>query len=319
MTSTPPARILVVDDVPANLSVLLDALAGAGHRVLVAESGESALQLLPNVVPSLVLLDVRLPGIDGFETCALLKRDERWRELPIIFLTSLDDAAEKVRAFAAGAVDYVTKPIEPTEVVARVEAHLRLRALQAEVAEKNKALAVEVTERREAEERLRHSLDRAVIVADAAGRITFATKLAEHLLKKYFPELNAASLPAALLALFAPTATTAIANVSLGERQLTAKLFTSADGGTQRCLLLDEVRPEPTPAALLSLGLTLRESEVLYWVAEGKSSPEIAVLLACSPRTVEKHLANIYAKLGVENRASAMRTALGALAASVSS
>jgi DNA-binding response OmpR family regulator/DNA-binding CsgD family transcriptional regulator len=312
MTSTLPAKILVVDDVPANLSVLLDALAGAGHRVLVAESGESALQLLPNVVPNLVLLDVRLPGIDGFETCARLKRDERWRELPVIFLTSLDDAAEKVRAFAAGAVDYVTKPIEPAEVVARVGAHLRLRALQAELAEKNIALATEVAERRDAEERLRHSLDRAVIVADSSGRITFATKLAEHLLRKYFSDAAPGVLPDALKALLIP-ASPADVTVEIGARRLSAQLFTSPAGGPQRCLLLEEARPEPTPAALVTLGLTLREAEVLYWVTEGKSSPEIALLLSCSPRTVEKHLGNIYPKLGVENRASAMRTALGVL------
>src|SRR5688500_7678382 len=93
MMALAAATILVVDDVPAILSVLFDALGGAGHRVLVAESGESALEILPNVAPDLVLLDVRLPGIDGFATCAKLKRDARWRELPIIFLTSLDEPA----------------------------------------------------------------------------------------------------------------------------------------------------------------------------------------------------------------------------------
>ena len=310
--ASPPASILVVDDIPANLGVLFDALTAAGHRVLVAESGESALQLLPNVVPDLVLLDVRLPGIDGFATCARLKRDARWRDLPVIFLTSLDEPAEKVRAFAAGAVDYVTKPIEPTEVAARVDAHLRLRRLQHELAEKNAALAVEIAERREAEERLRHSLDRAVIVTDAGGRVTFATTLAEHLLRKYFPEAAGGALPKELRPLLAPGAVARLA-IERGGRSLQAQLFTSPAGGPQCCLLLEESRPEPTPAALLKLGLTLRESEVLYWVSEGKSSPEIGVLLGASPRTIEKHLGNLYAKLGVENRASAIRLALEVL------
>jgi DNA-binding NarL/FixJ family response regulator len=310
--AAPAANILVVDDVPANLSVLLDALHGAGHRVLVAESGESALQLLPNVVPDLVLLDVRLPGIDGFATCDRLKRDARWRDLPVIFLTSLDDPAEKVRAFAAGAVDYVTKPIEPAEVVARVGAHLRLRRLQAELAEKNAALADEVAERREAEERLRHSLDRAVLVADSAGRVTFATTLAEYLLQKYFPESGVDTLPAALRPLLA-TANAGDVRFESGGHTLVAQVFKSPTTGSQSCLLLSEAQPQPTPAAFLKLGLTLREAEVFYWVSEGKSSPEIALLLALSSRTVEKHIGNIYAKLGVENRASAIRLALDAL------
>lgn len=309
---TPAATLLVVDDVPANLGVLFDALSGAGHRVLVAESGESALALLSNVVPDLVLLDVRLPGLDGFSTCQRLKATPHGSELPVIFLTSLDEPAEKVRAFAAGAVDYVTKPIEPAEVVARVDAHLRLRRLQLELAAKNAALAAEVAERREAHERLRHSLDQAVLVADDAGRVKFATTLAEHLLRKYFPGAPGGVLPEALRPLLGPRAP---ADVTIGAegRLLVAQVFTSPGSDVSRCLLLKESRPEPTPAALLPLGLTLREAEVLYWVAEGKSSPEIGLLLALSPRTVEKHLENIYPKLGVENRASAIRTALTTL------
>lgn len=314
MSSAASANILVIDDVPANLSVLLDALHGAGHRVLVAESGESALELLPNIVPDLVLLDVRLPGLDGFATCDRLKRDARWRDLPVIFLTSLDEPGEKVRAFSAGAVDYVTKPIEPSEVVARVDAHLRLRRLQTELAAKNEALAHEVAERREAEERLRHSLDRAVLVADAAGRVVFATTLAEHLVRKYFPDTPAATLPVALRPLLA-TANAGDLRFASGDHALVAQVFRSPTAGAQCCLLLEEARPAPTPATFLKLGLTLREAEVLYWVSEGKSSPEIALLLNLSSRTVEKHIGNIYAKLGVENRASAIRLALDAIGA----
>jgi len=308
----PAANILVVDDVPENLGVLLDALTGAGHRVLVAESGESALDLLPHVVPDLVLLDVRLPGLDGFATCARLRCDPRWSELPVIFLTSLDEPAEKVRAFAAGAVDYVTKPIESTEVVARVAAHLRLRRLQAELAARNVALAAEVAERREAEARLRHSLDRAVLVVDADGRVTFATTLAEHLLRKHFPAAPAGTLPDALRPLLVSPTQAPLPSGDARHRLL-VQVFTAPAGGPQYCLLLEESRPEATPVTLLALGLTLREAEVLYWVAEGKSSSEIGLLLTLSSRTVEKHLENIYAKLGLENRSSAIRTALAAL------
>lgn len=308
----PTASILVVDDVPANLSVLLDSLHGAGHRVLVAESGESALALLPNIVPDLVLLDVRLPGIDGFATCDRLKRDPRWRDLPVIFLTSLSEPAEKVRAFAAGAVDYVTKPIEPAEVVARVGAHLRLRRLQTELAAKNEALSTEVAQRREAEERLSQSLDRAVLVADAAGRLVFATTLAEHLLRKYFPDTPGGGLPEPLRPLLA-SANAGDVRFDAKGGTLVAQVFRSPTAGSQCCLILAEAQPQPTPATFLKLGLTLREAEVFYWLSEGKSSPEIALLLTLSARTVEKHVGNIYAKLGVENRASAIRLALDAI------
>jgi DNA-binding response OmpR family regulator/DNA-binding CsgD family transcriptional regulator len=309
-----PAKILIVDDVPANLGVLFDALTGAGHEVLVAESGESALALLPNLVPDLILLDVWLPGMDGFAACAAWKRDPQWREIPVIFLTSLDTPAEKVRAFAAGAVDYVTKPIEPSEVVARVDAHLRLQRLQRELATKAEALAAEVAERRHAEERLRHSLDRAVVLAGPDGRIVFATTLAEHLLRKHFPDARAAAadlLPEPLRPLLAPDAPDALTLDGAG-CTLTTRVLRAPAGTAPSGLLLEESRPRATPAALLPLGLTLREADVLYWVSEGKSNAEIGLLLGASRRTIEKHLENIFTKLGLENRASAMRTALAA-------
>ena len=131
MTKTPTkSTVLIVDDTPANLSVLLQCLSEAGHRVLVAEDGEEALELMARQLPDLVLLDVMMPGIDGFETCRRLKQDPATAEVPIIFMTALADTTERLTGFAAGAVDYITKPIQHQEALARVATHLSLRHLQ---------------------------------------------------------------------------------------------------------------------------------------------------------------------------------------------
>jgi len=128
-----PATILIVDDTPANLSVLVDTLSEAGYKLMVAEDGEDALAQTARTSPDLVLLDVMMPGLDGFETCRRLKAQASTRDVPVIFMTALTDTAEKVRAFGAGAVDYITKPIQHEEALARIGTHLTLRRLQQEL------------------------------------------------------------------------------------------------------------------------------------------------------------------------------------------
>jgi signal transduction histidine kinase len=125
--------ILIVDDTPANLGVLVETLGAAGYQLMVAEDGEEALAQTVQTVPDLILLDVMMPGIDGFETCRRLKEREGTREVPVLFMTALNETADKVRAFAAGSVDYITKPIEHEEALARVRTHLALRALRREL------------------------------------------------------------------------------------------------------------------------------------------------------------------------------------------
>jgi signal transduction histidine kinase len=118
--------ILVVDDNPANTKVLFDTLRQAGHRVLVAKSGEVALERLQSATPDLILLDVMMPGIDGFETCRRLKADAATQTIPVIFMTALSDTEDKTQGFGLGAVDYITKPFQQEEVLARVHLHLQL-------------------------------------------------------------------------------------------------------------------------------------------------------------------------------------------------
>ena len=124
------AKILVVDDTPTNVSVLLEMLGREGWRVLVARDGDSALEQAEYARPDLVLLDVMMPGIDGFETCRRLKRNARTAEVPVIFMTALGDLEDKVKGFEAGGCDYVVKPFEHEEVLIRVRTHLQLQQLR---------------------------------------------------------------------------------------------------------------------------------------------------------------------------------------------
>jgi len=139
--------VLVVDDTPTNVGVLLEMLGREGCRVLVARDGDSALEQAQYAKPDLILLDVMMPGIDGFETCRRLKRDVRTVDIPVIFMTALGDLEDKVKGFAAGGCDYVVKPFEHEEVLARVRTHLQLEGLRRELAEANDRLETRVEQR----------------------------------------------------------------------------------------------------------------------------------------------------------------------------
>jgi two-component system sensor histidine kinase/response regulator len=170
--------ILIVDDTPANISVLLDALAGTGHQLLVAEDGEDALEQMTRSVPDLILLDVMMPGIDGYETCRRLKSRPETRDIPVIFMTALHDTSEKVKAFGAGAVDYITKPVQHEEALARIQAHLTLRRLQREL---ERELALKERFMRIAAHDLRNPLCLILISGEMARRKGAAGPLAEQL------------------------------------------------------------------------------------------------------------------------------------------
>jgi DNA-binding response OmpR family regulator len=137
-TSVP--TVLLVDDTPANLGVLVDRLEERGACVVVAQDGEEALERAQFVQPDLVLLDVRMPGIDGHETCRRLKANERTRDVPVIFMTAQDDVAENLRGFEAGGVDCITKPLHLADALARIAAHLRWSMRQRELAADNARL-----------------------------------------------------------------------------------------------------------------------------------------------------------------------------------
>jgi DNA-binding NtrC family response regulator len=147
MSTTLRRSILVVDDTAANIGFLLDTLSKAGYQVRVAADGESALEQLQYAPPDLVLLDVMMPGIDGFETCRRLRQLPKMDNIPVVFMTALSDAQDKVKAFAAGADDYVTKPFQYEEVLARVRVHLTRRELECKLAHLNRDLENRVSAR----------------------------------------------------------------------------------------------------------------------------------------------------------------------------
>ena len=164
--------ILVADDTPVNLSVLLDLLGQSDFEVLIAEDGESALERATYARPDLILLDVLMPQPDGFATCERLKAEPETRDIPVIFMTALADTIDKVRGFAVGAVDYVTKPFQPEELLARVRAHLTIRSLQSKI--------------RESEERLSRAFESAmdaIVTIDEAGRVTLFNAAAEQVFR----------------------------------------------------------------------------------------------------------------------------------------
>lgn len=182
---TSPRRILIVDDVPDNVGVLFEFLRAHGFRVLVSESGRHALAELPRINPDLILLDVMMPEMDGLETCRRIKARAPFADIPVFFMTALGEPVDRLRGLQAGAADYITKPIFPEEVLARIAVHLELRDRNRELAEKNERLDAAIQHQHQAERALRFALDRPVFVADAQGGLQFITQSATRLLQRY--------------------------------------------------------------------------------------------------------------------------------------
>ena len=146
-TDVSQAVILLVDDNPTNLKVLYGAIADSGWEILVATDGESAIEQAEYAHPDLILLDIMMPGIDGFETCQRLKANPDTHDIPILFMTALADTVDKVRGLSIGAVDYITKPFQTEEVLARVNVHLKLRYLSKKLENQNQELELKVQAR----------------------------------------------------------------------------------------------------------------------------------------------------------------------------
>lgn len=287
--------VLVVDDSPETLGFVTEALELSGAMVLVATGGEAALDIVARVHPDVILMDAVMPGLDGFETCRRLKRLPATTSTPILFMTGLTETEHIVEGLEAGGVDYITKPINVDELIARIRVHL-------------------ANARRERSARA--ALDTAgrfLLATDSKGDILWATPQADKLIGESFPELAPGrSLPeSARVAIGAGGAGTIPLGEASGRRLSLAPLGRSGDEWLFR-LLSDEVGGEE---AILRrrYQLTAREAEVLLWIARGKSNRDIGDILGLSPRTVNKHLETVYAKLGVENRASAAVMALKAI------
>ncbi|GAK55493.1 hypothetical protein U27_02327 [Candidatus Vecturithrix granuli] len=197
-------KIFIIDDNPTNLRVLLEYLEKSGFEVLVASNGERALSQLERIQPDLILLDVLMPGIDGFETCLQLKQNEKTREIPVIFMTALADEVDKIRGFEVGGVDYLTKPLQYQEALLRIETHLKMQKLQQQLKaqnfqleQQNTRLQQEIFDREHAEKQLKRtmqqielakqewestadSLSHLIFLLDEQGRILRANRTVEH-------------------------------------------------------------------------------------------------------------------------------------------
>jgi DNA-binding NarL/FixJ family response regulator len=296
--------------VPDNLAVLHDALDAAGYTVLVATDGHAALKRAAQADPDIVLLDAVMPGIDGFEVARRLKAGPETAHIPIIFMTGLTDTEHVLAAFDAGGVDYVTKPIRAPEVLARMAAHM-LAARQARQARNaldaygHATIAVRLPETAPAP-------DGAAATQAGPARLVWQTPLARQWLPAYFNTPPDAMPPELLAWLQSAAAGRDVRplSTSTGARQLVATL----QGRTvddDWLVVLREVNDAATvEATMQAFGLTLRESEVLYWVAKGKTNRDIGDILGASPATVKKHLERIHEKLGVETRTAAAALAL---------
>ena len=290
-----PARsgdvVLLVDDMPQSLGALAQALEADGYTVLVAHSGEAALARLDLVTPDAILLDALMPGWSGFETCRRIKAEPAWSHIPIIFMTGLSETAHVVEGFNAGGVDYVVKPLRAQEVQARLATHVR------------NARAVRLA--RDAVDVGGHG----VLVVDARGRIAWQSPQAQRWLADSFAR-DDAGVPQAAAAWLAGVGTPGSAD-ALGRRagangrQLVARRLGEVGLGETMWLLSLQAPGEAGPSRLATAALTPRETEVLSWVAKGKTNRDVADILGMSPRTVNKHLEHVFEKLGVETRAAA--------------
>jgi DNA-binding NarL/FixJ family response regulator len=287
-----PATILVVDDTIESLRFVTAALEAAGMTVLVASDGAAALQSLAVVRPDLIVMDAMMPVMDGFEATRRLKADPANAGLPVIFMTGLSETEHVVAGLTAGAVDYVTKPVVIDEMLARIAVHL------GNARDSRRSTA---------------ALDdsgRSLVAIDGSGSLAWATPGARALLARHFAGPAAlAGLGAAALRLtegeergvLSLPVTGGRIDVTLVAQSATAEwLFRIAEvvtGAEERQLAA-------------RFGLTEREAEVLLWISHGKANREISEILGISPRTVNKHLEQVFEKMGVENRASAAAAAV---------
>jgi DNA-binding NarL/FixJ family response regulator len=293
---------LVVDDSPETLRLLTDALDGAGMTVMVALDGAAAMRIVDQITPDIVLLDAVMPGIDGFETCRRLKREAGLSNVPVIFMTGLAETEHIVRGLEAGGVDYVTKPIAIEEMLARIRVHLSNARLT-----QSARAALDVS-------------GRFLLAVNRQGKVMWATPQAQRLLAD---SLGPAAgdemiLPAALQqwledAQQGKGGSKTPATASFPDHPELRLYYMGNAGPNEVLLRLAKDTTSTLPAEFTSeLGLTTREAEVLSWLSKGKTNRDIAQILGLSPRTVDKHLEQIYAKLGVENRTAAAAIAANA-------
>ena len=278
--------ILVVDDAVDTLRMLGDALVAEGYVVLAARDASEALERFEVAIPDGVLLDAVMPGMDGFALCRHIKATPAWSHVPIVFMTGLSESDQILRGFSSGGVDYVVKPLRIPEVMARLATHVR-NARVTRLAQE----AVDVA-------------GMGTVVLDSQSRMAWRSPQAVAWLEVAFGvDAQAATRASEWLgnALRNSEATRDLGRLG----RLLARNMGQGSLG-ESMLLLTLTPPDSASAQRLrEIALTPRETEVLSWLAKGKTNRDIADILGMSPRTVNKHLEHVFEKLGVETRSAA--------------
>lgn len=278
--------ILVVDDAVDTLRMLGDALVAEGYVVLAARDASEALERFEVAIPDGVLLDAVMPGMDGFALCRHIKATPAWSHVPIVFMTGLSESDQILRGFASGGVDYVVKPLRIPEVMARLATHVR-NARVTRLAQE----AVDVA-------------GMGTVVLDSQSRMAWRSPQAVAWLEVAFGADAQAGARASEWLGTALRNSEATRDLGRHGRLLARNMGQGSLG--ESMLLLTLTPPDSAGAQRLrEIALTPRETEVLSWLAKGKTNRDIADILGMSPRTVNKHLEHVFEKLGVETRSAA--------------
>lgn len=285
--------VLVVDDSPDALSMINMALDKADIATLIALNGQQALNVLTQITPDVILLDAIMPTMDGYECAGEIRK--KLPLTPIIFMTGLSDVKDIVKAFDAGANDYIVKPVRPEELLVRIRQHTNsVRMLM----EAQKAL---------------DAMRQHVFCISGNGRIIWATPEAQALLDQYQQEIQSGARLSEQLCSWLPNGQLGH-NLALPLKKddliLTVHFFKQTDED-EFLLKLQSPNVDIEPTILEeNLAITYREAEVLLWLAHGKTNREIAEILQMSHRTVNKHLEQMYPKIGANNRTAAAAIAI---------
>lgn len=285
--------ILVVDDSPDTLGMLNQAIEKANMTTLVALEGAQAIAIAKKMHPDFILLDAVMPNMDGFETCRRLKEDTELMDIPVVFMTGLSDTESIVKGFEVGGVDYLTKPINPQELIARINVHLM---------NARKTQSVQT-----ALDTSGHS----VCALSPTGEKLWATPAVEKMLLKIERQDAMPALEKKLSAWIAH-------NPNENDRfqfeyaEITLSIiYVGLSSNREHLVRIVDSKSFNEKDVLKNVfNITVRESEVLLWLAKGKTNREIAQILEMSPRTVNKHLEQLFKKLDVDNRTSAAAKAI---------
>ncbi|HWU63285.1 MAG TPA: DNA-binding response regulator [Ensifer sp.] len=286
--------VLIVDDSPEALGFLTDALEQSGFSVLIATTGQASINIAEKITPDIILMDAVMPGLDGFETCRRLKANGAIAPVPVIFMTGLTETEHVVHALESGGVDYLTKPINIDELRARIRVHLaNARSAQ------HARVALDAAGRH-------------LMAVTADGELKWATPQASRLLNMAAGNEAGQATIALEIARWlggrgsAGFSTEAPLAIGLGDRASLHLNYLGEVGANEILFRITSANKEADDEILKrQFGLTAREAEVLVWISKGKANRDIGEILGLSSRTVNKHLEQIYVKLGVENRASA--------------